>query len=60
MRVSEGLKPFGAIKMTLNSRSVNLGAKRELYERVVVLTVTYGAENWCMRTDETLARCYRK
>ena len=29
-----------------------LGVKRELYERVVVPTVTYGGETWGAKMDE--------
>ena len=33
-------------------RSVTLGVKRELYERIVMQTVMYGSESWGMRLEE--------
>ena len=39
MRVGEGMRTFGALKGLWNVGSVNVRAKRELYERVVVPTV---------------------
>ena len=44
MRVGEVLEAFGASKIMFNVRSVSLGVKRKLYERMVLPTVTYGAE----------------
>ena len=52
MRVGEGLKPFGLMEMIFNVKNVSLGVKRELYERVVRQTVTYGAETWVTRIEE--------
>ena len=52
MRVGEGMKTFGAMKRLWNVRSVNVRAKRELYERVVVPTVMYGSEAWGLRVKE--------
>ena len=40
MRVSEGLKTFGTMKVMFNVRSKGLGVKREMNGRVVVATVT--------------------
>ena len=39
-----------------NVRSVNLDVEREMSERVVVLTVTYGVETWGMRKRERHTR----
>ena len=50
--MGEGLNKFVAMKMKLNARSVILGVEKELYERVVVATVTYEAETWAMRMDQ--------
>ena len=52
MRVGEGMRTFGAMKRLWNVRSVNVRAKRELYERVVVPTVMYGSEAWGLRVEE--------
>ena len=52
MRVGEGLKTFGQLKMTLNTRSVSLCRKRELYEGVAAPMVTYGTDIWDVRMDE--------
>ena len=52
MRVGEGMKTFGAVKRLWNVRSVNVRAKRELYERLVVPTVLYGSEAWSLRVEE--------
>ena len=38
--------------MVFDVRSVNLGGKRELYERVVILTVKYEPETWGRRLNE--------
>ena len=51
MRVSEGMKTFGAMKRVWSERSVNVRVKRELYERIVVPTVMYGSESWGMRVE---------
>ena len=44
IRVGEGLKSFGAMKKVCSVRSVGLGVKSKLCERLVVSTLTYGAE----------------
>ena len=46
------MKPFGAMKRLWNFRSVNIRAKRELYEKIVVTTVVYGLEARSMRVEE--------
>ena len=56
--VGETLTIFDAMKMMFNVRSISLGVKAALYERVVVPTVTFGAEMWGMRMDDTLAGCF--
>ena len=38
--------------MSFNVRSISVGVKRELYERVVVPTQTYGAKTFGIKTDE--------
>ena len=53
MTVGEGLKTFGALNMMFTVRSVSFGAKRQLYERVVVPTVPYGAVPFDMVMNET-------
>ena len=49
MKVGEGLKTFGAMKMMFKVRSVNLREKRELRKRVMVPTVLmqqkFGVQN---------------
>ena len=52
MRVGEGMRTFGAMKRVWGGRSVTLGVKKELYERIVVPTVMYGSESWGMRVEE--------
>ena len=52
MRVHEGVKAFGAMARVWNERSVSIGVKRDLYERIVVPTVMYGSESWGMRVEE--------
>ena len=39
MRVGEGMRAFGAMKRSVDGRSVTVRVKKELQERVVVLTV---------------------
>ena len=52
MRVGERMRTFSAMKRVWGWRSVTLGVKRELYERIVVLTVMYGSESRGMRVRE--------
>ena len=49
MRKGGGLKSFDAVKIIFNVRSVSSGAKRKFYERMVVPTVTFGAEDLSTR-----------
>ena len=51
-RVNEGCKVWGAMKGVMKSRGLGMNVKRELYERVVVPTVTYGSELWGMKVSE--------
>ena len=51
MRVGEWMITFGAMKRLWNVRCVNVRAKRELYERVVVPTVMYGSGAWGLRVE---------
>ena len=38
--------------MLIIVKSVSFGVQRELYERLLVSTVTYGVGTWCMRMGE--------
>ena len=49
--VGGGRKTFGTLKL-FNVRSVRLGVKRELRQRVFLATVAYGMVNWSRRMDE--------
>ena len=51
-RLGEGSKVLGAVRGVMKGRSLSRNAKRCLYERVIVPTVTYGAETWSMREAE--------
>ena len=42
---------FGAMKRLWNVRTVNVRAKRELYESLVLKTVMYGLEAWGLRVE---------
>ena len=52
IRVGEGLKIFGGMKMMFIVRSVSLGMKKELYKRMVKSTVTYEVETWGLKMEE--------
>ena len=52
MRVGEGMRTLGAMKMLWIARSVNVRPKRELYDRVVIPTVIYGSEAWGLTAVE--------
>ncbi len=51
-RVNEGCKVLGACKRVFKCRSLNMNAKKALYEGVIVPTVLYGAEAWGVREAE--------
>ena len=51
MRVGEGLTNFCAMNITFNARSVSLGVKKGMFERVVVPKANYGTEKWGFRID---------
>ena len=51
MRVGEEMRTFGAMKRVCGGRSVTLGVKRDLYERIVVRTVKYGSESWGIKVE---------
>ena len=53
MRVGEGLKTFGALKMLFNVKSVSFGMTRDMFEGVLVPTVTHEAESWGMSMRAT-------
>ena len=52
LRMDEGLQSFRCDKLVLNVRSLGLNVKMELYEGVMVLTVTYKARIWSIRNGE--------
>ena len=43
---------MGAMKGVMGNRRFGMNAKRVLYEKVIVLTVTYGSELWDMKVSE--------
>ena len=49
---SVNIHSYTAMKRMWNSRSLTVGVKRELYERIVVPTVMYGSESWGMKVEE--------
>ena len=51
-RINEGQKVLGAVNRVFKSRNVGLNVKKCVYERVIVLTVLYGAETWGLRESE--------
>lgn len=53
LEVVEARKNLWRSKTMFIVRSVCFGAKSELYERVLVSAVTFGAETWAMRIDRT-------
>ena len=48
-RVKEGWKALGAMKGVMKCRGLGMNVKKVLYEKVIVLTVTYGSECWGMK-----------
>ena len=65
MRLGEGLKTYGAMKMLCSVNNVSLSVMRELYEKVEAPRVTQGPETWGLRMEEKLmpvvsgAKCLR-
>ena len=51
-RMNEGCGAWGALKGVLSNRGLGTGAKRCLYEGVLVPTALYGAGAWGMRGAE--------
>ena len=51
-RIGRGFQAWGMLNSVVKCRSLGVGAKRRLYEGVVVPTVLYGAETWNMRVEE--------
>ena len=52
-RMNEGYRAWGALKSVLSNRALGIKAKKCLYERVIVPTALYGAEEaWGMRSPE--------
>ena len=45
-RVKEGCKVLGTMKGVMKCRGLGMNVKKVLYEKVNVLTVTYGSECW--------------
>ena len=52
VKVDKELKTIGVMKLFFTARSVILGKERELWGRVLKLTVTNEAETCGMRTDK--------
>ena len=46
INVTESLKTSGKLNMIFIARRVSLCVKRDFFERVIIPTVTYGAETW--------------
>ena len=51
-RVNEGARVSGALIRIGKVRSFSVGAKRMMYERILVPTVIYGAEAWWLKERE--------
>ena len=51
-RVLEGSKVLGAVRSGLKGRTMSWGVKKNLYQQVIVPTVTYCAETWGLRETE--------
>ena len=51
-RMNEGYRAWGALKSVLSSRGLGIKAQKCLCEGVIVLTASYGAEAWGMRSVE--------
>ena len=51
-RMNEGYRAWGALKSLLSNRGLGIEANKCLYEEVIVPTVLYGPEAWCMRSAE--------
>ena len=66
MTIGEELRNIGGMKKVFSVRSVSLGVKRELYERVVILRFIYRAETggkWVKEqhnNDVLELKCVRK
>ena len=42
---------FGALKNVLSSLSVDLRVKGRIYDALVLSSLLYGSEAWCLRED---------
>ena len=51
-RVNKGCKVLGALKGVMKNRGLGMNAKNVLYEKVVVLIVTYGSESCGLKVTE--------
>ena len=51
-RVNEGTKVSGALSRIWKVGLFGIGVKRMMYERIVVPTVIYGVEAWCLKEGE--------
>ena len=52
LKMNEGSRASGALKIVLSNRGFGIKAKKCLYEGVIVLTALYGVEAWGMRCTE--------
>ena len=50
--MNEGYRAWGALKIVLSNRGLEIHVKKCLYEGVIVPTSLYGAEAWSMRNAE--------
>ena len=51
-KVNEGAKVSGAMSRIWKVGSFGINVKRITYEKIVVPTVVYGAETWCLNARE--------
>ena len=50
--VNEGAKVAGAISRVWRVRFLAINEKRMMYESIVVPTVLYGTETWCLNAKK--------
>ena len=51
-RVLDGRKVWATVAKLWKENMISREIKRELYERVVILTVVYGSETWSLSAQE--------
>ena len=56
-RVNEGCKVLGALKGVMKNRRLGMNVKKNLYEKLVVLSVMYGSQSWVIKVTETKTNC---